>query len=61
MPTQIPGKTRPERAEWSKGRSGRYAERERSLLVEVTTISIHVLLAAAIIYGIAFVVIRAYM
>jgi hypothetical protein len=60
MPTQIPARTCLRRAESSKASPSRYVARERSLLMEVATISVHMLLAAAIIYGIAFVVIWAY-
>jgi hypothetical protein len=42
---------------WSKASPGRY---KRSLLVGAKIICMHVLLAIAIIYGIAFVVVWAY-
>ena len=60
MPTQIPAKTRLERAGWSSASSSRHATREGSLLNEAIVILMHMLLAAAIIYGVAFVVIWAY-
>ena len=60
MPTQIPVKTGVGRGEPSDASQSRYASRERSFLAEAKIILAHSLLAAAIIYVVAFIIVWAY-
>jgi hypothetical protein len=60
MPTQIPAKTCAGRAEPSGAPVNRYTARERSFLAEAKIILVHSLLAAAIIYVVAFIIVWAY-
>jgi hypothetical protein len=61
MPTQIPAKTCTRRDESPGASTGRTAARERrSFRAEATDILMQSLLAAAIIYAVAFVIVWAY-
>ena len=59
MPTQIPAKTCVGRAEPSGASQSRHAW--RSFLAEAKIIVVHSLLAAAIIYVVAFIIVWAYL